>query len=317
MYFELRTLNPARAVSGSTSEPPAQTAQAADQAAASIVPRPWSKSRGCAQRQHQLSIISSCSMNNQPRLLSRPIPQKWPGISVSEWLSNWHKQDRSTKDAQIARLVKLASSYDPQSEKWTPEGSALAFRQLEMLSESDPQVLEGWLSIAQRRREREFETILAKREERTTLENRARETGDSLPRDQKGGWTILGDGLRYDDIPLTAPNDLTFMTENPRFLGPPPEYYIGFESACRQGSLATAQSIIASEVLTTTPAFLHHGLCLALKAGNVEAARYFLATGAPIVRKTPNHILSAPEDQQISLFELLVDYGWTPNTPGI
>lgn len=290
--------------------------QATGQAAASIVPRRWSKSRGCAQRHHQLSIISSRNMNSQPRLLSRPVPHKWPGISVSEWLSDWHKQERPTKDAQISRLIRLASSYDP-SEKWAPEGSAFALQQLEMLSKSDPQVFEGWLSIAQRRREREFETILAKRQERTTLEDRARETGDPLPRDQKGGWTILGDGLRYDDIPLTDPNDLTFITENPRFLGPPPEYYSGFESACRRGSLVTAESIIASEIITATPAFLHHGLCLALKAGNVEVARYFLATGAPIVRKTPNHILSAPVDQQIPLLELLVDYGWTPNTPGI
>ncbi len=139
----------------------------------------------------------------------------------------------------------------------------------------------------------------------------------SGPQGSEGGWTILGDGLRYDDIPLTASNDLNFITENPRFPGPPPAYYSGFESAWRQGSLATAQSVIASEVITTTPAFLHHGLCLALKAGNVGVARYFLATGAPIVRKTPNHILSAPVDQQIPLFELLVDYGWTPNTPGI
>lgn len=60
-----------------------------------------------------------------------------------------------------------------------------------MLSKSDSRALEGWLSIAQRRREREFETILAKRQERTTLDDRARETGSLVPRDQKGDGPYL------------------------------------------------------------------------------------------------------------------------------
>lgn len=74
------------------------------------------------------------------------------------------------------------------------------------------------------------------------------------------------------------------------------------------------QSIVSLEARTT--AFLHHGLTIALSAGNIEIARYLLSTGAPIVRQTPTNILEAPPDQQILLFELLTQHGWAPNTPG-
>ncbi|KAL4780642.1 hypothetical protein BJX76DRAFT_350835 [Aspergillus varians] len=255
-------------------------------------------------------------MNTQPMAMGRSIPPGWTKISVSDWESNWHKQERAAKDAQVSKLVEIASiTYD--SETHYDLLSAHAFMQLGMLSQSDSLVFERWLPIAECRRQREFEKILAKRKERAIQETRARETRNPLPRDQKGGWVMMGEGLRYDDLALSAPSDLTFMTENPRFLGPPPPYYNAFEFACRKGPLATVQSIISSEACTTTPAFLHHGLCLALKAGNVVIAGYFLAAGAPIVRKTPEHILSAPVDQQIPLFALLYDHGWTPNTPGL
>ena len=50
--------------------------------------------------------------------------------------------------------------------------------------------------------------------------------------------------------------------------------------------------------------------------GNVKTTRYILSAGAPIVRLTPSNVLSAPSERQIPLFELLMNYGWTPNTPG-
>lgn len=114
----------------------------------------------------------------------------------------------------------------------------------------------------------------------------------------------------YDDIPITGPNDLDL------FIGQPPSQpdFASFQAACRRGQLSTIESIVASE--PRTPAFLHQGLVLALDAGSVGAARYLLEAGAPITRQTPKHILSAPEDQKIPLFELLTQHGWTTNTPG-
>ncbi|KAL4867135.1 hypothetical protein BDV12DRAFT_186896 [Aspergillus spectabilis] len=176
-------------------------------------------------------------------------------------------------------------------------------------------LLERRLALARHQRQREFERILAERQERAMQEAR-HETGHLLRDPLQQQMAIQGYGRRYEDLPLTNPDDLAFMSEKPSFLGPPPSYYSVFESACCRGPLATIQSIIRSEACTPTPAFLHQGLCLALKAGNVEAARYFLTAGAPIIRGTPSQILSAPVDQQISLFELFLDHRWTPNTPG-
>ncbi|KAL4946338.1 hypothetical protein BDV06DRAFT_208810 [Aspergillus oleicola] len=239
------------------------------------------------------------------RSISSPQPPGWRQMSVSEWVSDWHQKDAAVKIAQTSNLVDTASiTYDS------------AFYQLKLLSECDSQVFERWLLIAGRRRQREFESIMTQRKERADQEARSRETGQPIPPKLACQMTGQGDGIVYGDIPLTCPSDLTFRTEKPKFLGPPPSYYRAFELACREGSLATVQSALPSENYTPTPAFLHHGLCLVLKAGNVEAARYFLESGAPIIRRTPEHILKAPVDQQIPLFELFVDHGWTPNTPG-
>lgn len=54
----------------------------------------------------------------------------------------------------------------------------------------------------------------------------------------------------------------------------------------------------------------------ALRSGDLSTAQHLLTTGAPILRHTPTGILSAPPAQQIPLFELLAQHGWTPNTPG-
>lgn len=112
----------------------------------------------------------------------------------------------------------------------------------------------------------------------------------------------------YDDLPIRDPNDVDFRNGNPPHIAP------SFGAACHHGPLSTVELLVTSE--PRTPAFLHHGLTLALKAGNVPVARYLLSAGAPIIRQTPNNILSAPHDTQIPLFELLTEHGWTPNTPG-
>ncbi|PQE08328.1 Ankyrin repeat-containing domain protein [Rutstroemia sp. NJR-2017a WRK4] len=111
----------------------------------------------------------------------------------------------------------------------------------------------------------------------------------------------------YDDIPILEPTDLGFIGEKPTS-------FSSFESACQHGPLTEAQFIVSSE--NYTPSFLHHGLVVALSAGNVQVAEYLLSAGAPIVRQTPQNVLSAPSEMQIPLFELLMKHGWTPNTPG-
>jgi hypothetical protein len=114
-------------------------------------------------------------------------------------------------------------------------------------------------------------------------------------------------GRFYSDLPVTEPDDLGFI-------GQKPAYFVSYESACQHGPLSTVQSIISEKA--RTPAFLHHGLILALSAGNVEVTRCLLSAGAPIVRRTPEHVLLAPSGQQLPIYELLTHHGWTPNTPG-
>ncbi|KAL4760646.1 ankyrin repeat domain-containing protein [Aspergillus foveolatus] len=254
-------------------------------------------------------------MYKQPHPPRQSTPPGWTKVSLSDWLSSWRAQDPALRRAHVARLVGTLSAPDnsPHVQQAMKEQ---AFQTLEMLSKSDPVAYDQWLPIAIRRRQWQFEKILAERQERSIEETHARETGHQPPRDQQQ-MAAMGQGFRYEDIPLIDPTDLAFITEKPQFLGPPPVYYNAFESACRKGPLATVQSTLSSEACTPTPAFLHHGLCLALKAGNPDVARYLLASGAPIIRRTPEHILSSPLEAQIPLFELLFEHGWTPNTPGM
>ncbi|TVY42841.1 hypothetical protein LSUB1_G003746, partial [Lachnellula subtilissima] len=125
-------------------------------------------------------------------------------------------------------------------------------------------------------------------------------------------------GRAYDDLPIMEPNDIIFVPDSAASQASRES----FESACQHGPLSTVQSIVSTEshrsapIKTPTPSFLHHGLIIALTAGNIDVAHYLLSAGAPIVRQTPTTILSAPPDQQIPLFDLLTHHGWTPNTPG-
>ncbi|RDL40025.1 uncharacterized protein BP5553_00004 [Venustampulla echinocandica] len=104
-------------------------------------------------------------------------------------------------------------------------------------------------------------------------------------------------GSAYDDL-IMEPADSQYSSAT----------IASFESACQPGPLSNIQ--------TRNPDFLHRCLIHAISTGNLEIARDLLSTGAPIVRHTPNSILTAPSAQQISLFELFTEYGWTPNTPG-
>ena len=110
-------------------------------------------------------------------------------------------------------------------------------------------------------------------------------------------------GSALDDIPV---RDADFNS--------PHNHTTSLESACREGDFVKIQALVTSQ--RSTPRFLHLGLVSALDAGQVEIARYLLSAGAVIGRAVPRHVLAAPQDQQIPLFELLTEHGWTPNTPG-
>lgn len=111
----------------------------------------------------------------------------------------------------------------------------------------------------------------------------------------------------WDEVPLTE-------ADAPLLFHPQPSHVTEFEHACRGNSLAAVQSIVTAH--SRTPAFLHRGLPLAIRAGRVDIASYLLAAGAPMTRGTPSDVLLAPTAQQIPLFEVLSQHGWTPNTPG-
>ncbi|KAJ6103293.1 hypothetical protein N7486_005720 [Penicillium sp. IBT 16267x] len=110
----------------------------------------------------------------------------------------------------------------------------------------------------------------------------------------------------HDYLPIVEPSDLGWIGEKPT-------YIVSFESACSTGSVATIQSVTSCRKLT--PVTLHNGLLSTLRAGHVEAARFLLHHGAPIIPPTPENILFAPMDQQVPLFDLLAQHGWDPNNP--
>ncbi|TVY92633.1 hypothetical protein LAWI1_G004156, partial [Lachnellula willkommii] len=120
-------------------------------------------------------------------------------------------------------------------------------------------------------------------------------------------------GSAYDDLPIMDPKDLGLIGQE-QADSASSTCSESFISVCREGPFSSVQTIVSSA--PRTPSFLHQGLVSALSAGNIETARYLLSAGAPIVRQTPNSILSAPPDQQVPLFTLLSQHGWTPNTPG-
>ncbi|KAF9771264.1 hypothetical protein IL306_011104 [Fusarium sp. DS 682] len=113
-----------------------------------------------------------------------------------------------------------------------------------------------------------------------------------------------------DDIPIKEPGDL--MLFNGYAFSQPD--FAAFSTACLEGDLSTVQSIVTSQ--SRTPAFLHEGLVNALGSGKADVVHYLLESGAPITKTTPSWALAAPKDHQKSLFELFVQHGWTPNTPG-
>lgn len=135
------------------------------------------------------------------------------------------------------------------------------------------------------------------------LQDHLHATGESTIRSSPSSRHILHSiGNVLDDIPIQAA-DYEFCYDESAEL----------KSACRKGPVEEVQCIIAKE--RSTPRFLYCGLVAALRAGQVEVVRYLLSAGAVVSRDVPCHVLMAPEAQQIPLFEVLAEHGWTPNMP--
>ena len=118
------------------------------------------------------------------------------------------------------------------------------------------------------------------------------------------GYQQMGDG-----IPNTGPADVEIRMG----LEADVPDFVNFLSACREGDLSTVKSIVASQARSQL--YLQRGLDEAIKNGKVDVSRFLLQSGGPITRATPAAILNAPVDKQIALFQVLMEYGWTVNTP--
>ena len=128
------------------------------------------------------------------------------------------------------------------------------------------------------------------------------------------GYGTMAPTAKYSDIPVIEDDDFYFLghmdEKSPFSVTAKPAYFNDYEAACRKDQVATLQQSISQQSLS--PATLHHGLVLALSAGSVNAARELLQGGAPLARRAPENILSAPRDKQIPLVDLLAEQGWKP-----
>lgn len=116
-------------------------------------------------------------------------------------------------------------------------------------------------------------------------------------------------GSIYDDLPIDF-DDVDIITDRDDM------DLAALNSACRKGVLADVEAMVSNRNPPRTRFFLHQGLLIALTAGHTDITHYLLSVGAPMLRETPTTILSAPVDKQIPLFQLLLDRGWSVNTPG-
>ena len=118
------------------------------------------------------------------------------------------------------------------------------------------------------------------------------------------GYRQMGDG-----IPNTGHSDVEIRMGLEAGV---PEF-VNFWSACREGDLSTVKSIVSSQAHSQL--YLQRELDDALKNGKVDVSRFVLQSGAPMTRATPAAVLKAPADEQVALFQVLMEYGWTVNTP--
>ncbi|GKU14842.1 unnamed protein product [Fusarium langsethiae] len=118
------------------------------------------------------------------------------------------------------------------------------------------------------------------------------------------GYQQMGDGIP-NMCPCDVESRVGLEADIPDF--------VDFQSACREGDLSTIESIVSSQ--SRSPLYLHEGLDDALKNGKVDVLRFLLQSGAPMIRVTSAAVLRAPVDKQVALFQVLIEHGWTVNTP--
>ncbi|KAM0194349.1 hypothetical protein ACHAPI_007110 [Fusarium lateritium] len=187
------------------------------------------------------------------------------------------------------------------------------------MSSQEQEVREALAMQARQRQQRQMETMAAAQAQG---QFQAMQQRQQQPANQMGNQMSFQMGQQmtpqvgrqmgtpHDDIPVKEPNDLVIL--NGYALSQPD--FASLVTACQEGDLSTVESVVTSQ--PRTPAFLHQGLVNALEKGQVDVARCLLEAGAPIARRTPSCILTAPEAQQIPCFELLTNHGWTVDTPG-
>ena len=127
--------------------------------------------------------------------------------------------------------------------------------------------------------------------------------------------SAMAPAVKYPDLPIVNPLDRHFTGPVGRqyLVGQSelPEFLDTYQDACAEGPVSAVESILAGHSATCTPAMLHHGLTIALAAGNIQTSSLLLSAGAPILDLTAENILSAPTaDQQVALFDLLSCQGW-------
>lgn len=172
-----------------------------------------------------------------------------------------------------------------------------------MASAADPEVLRA--QRMEQARAQQMMNMIARQQQLDQANTQISDINGSSPQEMNRMSGMVYSS--YDGIPITKPTDIGFMGSNPQWM-------VTYETACSQGTFSTAQSVVPPEYIS--PALLHHGLTLALRAGNAAVAWDLLSHGARLVRQTPFHVLDAPTGLQIQLFQILQQHGWTPNSPG-
>ncbi|RFN51322.1 ankyrin repeat domain-containing protein 17 [Fusarium flagelliforme] len=120
-------------------------------------------------------------------------------------------------------------------------------------------------------------------------------------------------GMRYQQMGYGLPDRCPSDVELRVGLEADVPDFVNFRSACREGDLSTVKSIVSSQ--PRSPLYLYKGLDEAFKNGQVNVSRFLLQSGAPMTRATPPAVLKAPAVKQVALFQVLMEHGWTVNTP--
>ncbi|OBS20021.1 hypothetical protein FPOA_11742 [Fusarium poae] len=246
-------------------------------------------------------------MSSQEETLSPEELQK-------RWQEEHYAKQVAVRDAQLAKLQQQAQQAALRSYGIPSTTGLLAYPPLP--KQADPQrqgemAQQGSMSNTLSAEEQQRRRLLLQSMRPGSLspeqmqQAKMRQMAAQRGRQAAGmGYQQMGDG-----IPNKCPSD----TEIRMGLEADVPDFLNFRSACREGDLSTVESIVTSQ--SRSPLYLDKGLDDALKNGKVDVSRFLLQSGAPMTRATPAAILKAPADKQVALFKVLMEHGWTVNTP--